>query len=118
MTQDQGQAKDLRTVGRKPECVQPGGGTCMRLEEIWGRVRRADFRSFRRGYVRLMLSKLQGECSRFAGDVIDPRDLKYIRNVCGFWFDPKDDHFAWRGKLGLARYGLAEVILFSVAFFV
>jgi phosphatidylserine decarboxylase len=34
--------------------------------------------------------------------------------VCGYWFHPEDDPFRWRDRLGLARYGLAEVVIFSV----
>jgi phosphatidylserine decarboxylase len=55
----------------------------------------------------------QGKCD--AGhDVIDSRDLKYPRPVCGWSFRPEDDRFAWRGRLGLARYGLAELVVFSL----
>jgi phosphatidylserine decarboxylase len=39
--------------------------------------------------------------------------LKFFRNVCGYWFRPEDDAFAWRGRLGFARAGLAEVLCFS-----
>ncbi|MBI3411206.1 MAG: phosphatidylserine decarboxylase family protein [Planctomycetes bacterium] len=102
----------------RPESVQPGGGWCMQIELAWGRLRRAYLRTCRPGYVRRMLTNRQGVCERFSDDVIDPRDLKYIRNVCGFWFDPHDDHFQWRSKIGLARYGLAEVVLFTLAFVV
>jgi phosphatidylserine decarboxylase len=58
----------------------------------------------------------QGECPGCPHDVVDPRDLKFFRNVCGYWFRPEDDPFAWRGRLGLARYGLAEVLAFSLLF--
>ncbi len=103
---------------QQPENVQPGGGFCMRLELAWGRLRRGYLRRFWPGYVRRMLEKRQGSCERYADDVIDARDLKYIRNRCGFWFRPEDDPFAWRGRLGLARYGLAEVVVFTLAFLV
>src|SRR5205807_554318 len=33
--------------------------------------------------------------------------------VCGFWFRDEDDRFRWRGRLRLARAGLAELICFS-----
>src|SRR5262249_48218842 len=42
------------------------------------------------------------------------RDLKFVRNVCGYWFRPEDDRFGWRGRLRLARAGLAEVVIFSI----
>ena len=103
-------------TSQKPKSVQPGGGWCMGLELAWGHLRRAFLRCFRPGYVRAMLAKRQGSCPEHDRDVIDPRDLKYLRNVCGLWFRPEDDHFQWRSRLGLARYGLAEVVLFTFAF--
>jgi phosphatidylserine decarboxylase len=90
----------------------------MSVELAWGRCRRALLRRFWPSYVSRMLAKRQGACAKHADDVIDARDLKYIRNVCGFWFRPEDDHFQWRSRLGLARYGLAEVVIFSFVFLV
>src|SRR5262249_25457301 len=80
----------------------------------WGRLRRAVLRRLRPGYVRGMLALRQGECPNCPHDVIDPRDLKPYRNVCGFSFRPEDDPFAWRGLLGLARAGLAEGVIFRL----
>jgi phosphatidylserine decarboxylase len=105
----------LPTTPQAPTSVQPGGGFCMSAELAWGRLRRASLRMFRPRYVREMLAKRQGRCDRFTSDVIDPRDLKFISNVCGYWFRPEDDAFAWRGRLGFARHGWAEIILFSLA---
>ncbi len=99
-----------------PTSVQPGGGTCLQIELGWGRLRRRYLRLLRPNYVRSMLSLRQGECPYCPHDVIDPRDLKFCRNVCGYWFRPEDDRFAWRGRLGLARPGLAEVVCFSLLF--
>jgi phosphatidylserine decarboxylase len=65
-----------------------------------------------------MADKRQGECPHCPHDIIDPRDLKFCRNVCGYWFRPEDDAFRWRDHLGLARYGLAEVVCFSSLFLV
>jgi phosphatidylserine decarboxylase len=96
--------------------AQPGGGLCFAMEQSWGRLRRALLRRFRPGYVRRMAELRQGECPNCRHDVIDPRDLKFTRNVCGYWFRPEDDPFAWRGRLGLARAGLAEVVCFSALF--
>jgi phosphatidylserine decarboxylase len=98
--------------------VQPGGGICMSLELAWGRLRRALLRRFRPSYVRRMAERRQGECPDCPHDILDARDLKYYRNVCGHWFRPEDDPFAWRGRLGLARHGLAEVVVFSAGLFV
>ncbi len=88
----------------------------MSLELAWGRRRRAWLRRFRPGYVRRMTAVRQGDCPACPHDIIDPRDLKYFRNVCGHWFRPEDDRFAWRGRLRLARYGLAELVCFSALF--
>jgi phosphatidylserine decarboxylase len=99
-----------------PPSVQPGGGFCMNLELAWGRLRREFLRRFRPGYVRRMAEKRQGHCPNCPHDIIDPRDLKFYRNVCGYWFRPEDDRFRWRGRLGLARAGLAEVVFFTLLF--
>src|SRR5207248_7678188 len=102
-------------MATKPNCVQPGGGQCMELELAWGRLRRAYLRRVRPGYVRRMAELRQGECPNCPHDIIDSRDLKYWRNVCGYWFRPEDDPYRGRDRIGLARYGLAELILFSTA---
>jgi len=102
----------------QPQSIQPGGGWCMSLELAWGRARRWFLRRFRAGYVRRMAEKRQGQCPNCPHDIIDPRDLKYWRNVCGFWFRPEDDPFAWRNRLGFARPGLAELCIFSTVFLV
>jgi phosphatidylserine decarboxylase len=99
-----------------PTSIQPGGGFCMGLELAWGRLRRAVLRRFRPGYVRAMADRRQGHCPNCPHDIIDPRDLKFYRNVCGYWFRDEDDRFRWRGRLGLARAGLAEVLFFSFLF--
>jgi phosphatidylserine decarboxylase len=105
----------LPTTPQSPTSVQPGGGVCMSIELAWGRLRRAYLRTFRPEYVRRMGEKRQGRCDKFPNDVIDPRDLKFIANVCGYSFRPEDDAFAWRGRLGFARHGLAEMVLFTLA---
>src|SRR5712692_6461331 len=97
-----------------PADVQPGGGFVINLELAWGRLRRAYLRRFRPGYVQRMAEKRQGSCPNCSHDIVDPRDLKFCRNVCGYWFHPEDDPFRWREKIPVARAGWAEVILFSV----
>src|SRR5262249_56376259 len=82
--------------------AQPGGGFCWNLEQAWGRCRRAWLRRCRPGYVRRMAQLRRGDCADCRHDVIDPRDLKFCRNVCAYWFRPEDDRFAWRGRLRLA----------------
>jgi phosphatidylserine decarboxylase len=93
--------------------IQPGGGFCFDLERAWGRCRRAWLRRFRPAYVRRLVERRQGDCPDCPHDIIDARDLKPYRNVCGYWFRPEDDRFAWRGRLRLARAGLAELVCFS-----
>lgn len=98
-----------------PSSIQPGGGVCVDLEARWGRLRRGVLRRFRPGYVARMARVRQGACEGCAHDVVDARDLKLVRNVCGFSFREEDDPFRWRGRLGLARAGLAEVAVSSIA---
>jgi phosphatidylserine decarboxylase len=88
----------------------------MSLELAWGRLRRAFLRRFRPGYVARMAHLRRGDCPNCPHDILDPRDFKYYRNVCGYWFAAEDDAFAWRGRLRLARYGLAELLCFSLLF--
>jgi phosphatidylserine decarboxylase len=88
----------------------------MNLELAWGRCRRWLLCLLRPGYVRRMAEKRQGECPNCRHDIIDSRDLKYWRNVCGYRFRPEDDSFAWRNRLGFARAGLAELFIFSAIF--
>ncbi len=99
-----------------PTEVQPGGGFAIDLEAAWGRVRRALLRTLRPGYVRRMAAKRQGHCEGCRHDIIDARDLKLCRNVCGYWFRPEDDRFRWRDRLGFARYGLAELLVCTFLF--
>jgi phosphatidylserine decarboxylase len=89
--------------------VQPGGGFCYRLELAWGRFRRWYLRRFRGGYVERMARLRQGDASGCSQEVLDPRDLKYCRNVCEVWWRPEDNPFAWRERLPFARWGLAEL---------
>jgi phosphatidylserine decarboxylase len=94
-----------------PPSVQPGGGWLVSLELVWGKLRRAWLRRWRPRYVERRLAERRGECVGCPHDVIDARDLKYVRNVCGYSF--ARDPFAWRGRLGLARHGWIEIIGFS-----
>jgi phosphatidylserine decarboxylase len=75
-------------------------------------------RTFRFGYVQKMAQLRHGECPHCPHDVIDPRDLKFFRNVCGYCFRAEDDPFRWRERLPLARPGLGEVVIFSLVFLV
>lgn len=105
----------LPTTPQTPTSVQPGGGFCYGLERAWGGIRRTVLRSCFRAYVLRMERLRQGQCPQCPHDVVDPRDLKFTRNVCGYWWRREDDPFAWRGRLGFARHGLAEIVVFTVA---
>lgn len=108
----------LPTTPQAPQSVQPGGGFCFNLERAWSRSRRMILRAYYTGYVRRMELKRQGTCPNCPHDVVDPRDLKYTRNVCGYWWKPEDDRYAWRGRLGFARHGLCEIVVFTLGFLV
>jgi len=92
-------------------CVQPGESGVFILERLWGRWRRAWLRLFRPSHVARMRSLRQGDCPDCPHDILDPRDLKLYRNVCGYWFAQQDDPFRWRDRLPFARMGLAEVVI-------
>lgn len=98
----------------RPTAVQPGGaGAFVRMEMLWGRLRRSYLRRIRQGHVKRWTALRKGDCTNCDHDIIDPRDLKYVRNVCGFWFHRDDDVYAHRENLGFARYGYAELVGFS-----
>ncbi len=91
--------------------TQPGGGFCNSIELAWGQVRRWYLRTFRAGYVKRMAELRVGEPSGCPHEVLDPRDLKFCRNLTECHWRPEDDPFRWRDRLPLARWGLAEVQL-------
>ncbi len=100
--------------GEPPRWTQPGGGLGMRVELAWARLRRWYLRRFRRGYVERMLARRLGACPDCPHDVIDSRDLKYVRNVCGYRFDPEDDPHGWRDRLPVVRDGWIEIVMAAV----
>jgi phosphatidylserine decarboxylase len=91
--------------------IQPGGGACMRLELLWGSLRRAYLKAFRSAYLRRMAALRQGNPEGCPHEVLDPRDLKFYRNVCECRWDEEHDPFAWRDRLPFAREGLCELIV-------
>jgi phosphatidylserine decarboxylase len=98
-----------------PTSVQPGGfGIFVRCELAWGRFRRLLLRTVFRGHLERWRKLRHGDCPNCPHDIIDPRDLKFFRNVCGYWFRPEDDRYAYRERLGFARYGYAELVGFSI----
>jgi phosphatidylserine decarboxylase len=98
--------------------IQPGGGACMRLELAWGHVRRWYLKTFRREYLARMAASRRGEKNVCPFESLDPRDVKFYRNLGGYLWEPRDDPFTWRDRLGFARVGLTELWLISGAFFV
>lgn len=97
------------------ESIQPGGGFCFNWALRWGRGRRTLLRLLRPGYVRRLAAQRQGVCPGCRHDIIDPRDLQPYRNVCGHWFREEDDRFRGRDRLGVARAGLAELLISTAA---
>jgi phosphatidylserine decarboxylase len=93
--------------------VQPGGGVCYQIELAWGRWRRWWLSRFRRGYVRRMADTMRGSAEGAPHAILDPRDLKYCRNLCTAEWSPPDDPFRWRERLPFARWGLAELQLMA-----
>jgi phosphatidylserine decarboxylase len=91
--------------------VQPGGGVCYRIELAWGRWRRWWLKHFRPGYVRRVAALRRGDAAGAPHEILDPRDLKFCRNRCDCYWQEANDPFRWRGRLGFARWGLAELQL-------
>jgi phosphatidylserine decarboxylase len=58
-----------------------------------------------------MAALRRGEPHDAPHEILDPRDLKYCRVRCGFWWAESDDPFRWRSRLPFARWGLAELQL-------
>lgn len=88
----------------------------MRLELAWGHVRRWYLKTFRKGYVAKMAALRRGDRNVCPFDVVDPRDVKFYRNLGGYYWEPNDDPFRWRDNLGFARTGLVELWLITGAF--
>ncbi len=94
--------------------VQPGGGFCYSIEMVWGGARRALLKTLRPGYVRRMAELREGDTRGAPHEILDPRDLKFCRNVCSARWAPEHDRFTWRERLPFARWGLAELLLMSI----
>ncbi len=94
--------------------AQPGGGVCFAIEQAFGGWRRWYLRTFRRTYVHRMAETRQGTDAGAPHPVLDPRDLKYARVVCSAQWPPELDPFGWRGELGIARWGWAELIVMGL----
>ena len=94
--------------------IQPGGGRVMALELAWGRVRRWYLETFRRGYIERMRQTRRGTRNPAPHAIHDPRDAKFYANQPGGWhWLGMDDPFEWRNHVPFARWGLAELFVFS-----
>lgn len=105
--------REIQPHDSQIHCVQPGGGVCMRIELLWGHLRRAYLKTFRRGYIRRLAETRKGDQNQCPWEVLDPRDLKFYANQPGYYWDREDDPFTGRENFGFARAGLAEMIIFS-----
>ena len=89
----------------------------MRLELAWGYVRRWYLKNFRRGYLGRMAALRRGDKNVCPFEPLDPRDVKFYRNLGGYYWEPPDDPFRWRDRLPFVRVGLTELWLISGSFF-
>ena len=112
-----GERLPLEPMDPQLKWIQPGGGVIVHLELLWGKLRRAWLKTFRRGYVKRMAELRQGDENRCPHDVLDPRDMKFFKNQGGWHWKPEDDPFRGREKIPFARWGLAELMVFSLFFF-
>ena len=109
-------AADLEPLPPELTSIQPGGGYVMRLELAWGHVRRAWLHAVGRRYIERMRRLRKGDRNPAPHEVLDPRDVKFYANQPGgYHWDEADDPYAWRGRLGFARWGLAELIVFATS---
>ena len=94
--------------------VQPGGGVCLQIELAWGRWRRWWLTHFRSGYVKRMAELRRGDCRGAPHEIIDPRDLKYCRNICDCSWAASEDPYLWRRSVPLAPWGAAELLVMGL----
>jgi len=60
-----------------------------------------------------MAALRQGDARGAPHEILDPRDLKYCRNLCTCDWATEHDRFRYRDRLFFARWGLAELQLMS-----
>ncbi len=91
--------------------VQPGGGAGAWLARIWGRARRAWLRRLHPHRVAALAAARTGDCPNCSHDVLDGRDLVWVRNVCRVDFLPSHTVSPFRDAFGLVRLGRPELAL-------
>lgn len=94
--------------------VQPGGGPVLAVVLAIGRVRRALLRCVRRRYVERMRALRTGSCPDCPHDVVDGRDLVWVRNVCGYELPAEHRVDPFRDRFGLVRLGRPELFACAV----
>ena len=99
------------------DTIQPGGGFVMSMEQRWGALRRWRLQTFSKEYVDRMAARRRGEDTSPPHPVLDPRDLKYIRNQTDLHWAPRDNPYLRRHDWPFARWGLAELLAFTVFWF-
>jgi len=107
----------VETLSPEIKSIQPGGGTCMKIELAWGYWRRWYLKTFRPRYLADMLAKREGSTNPCPHEVLDPRDVKFYRNQGGYCWSSGNDPFCWRDRLPFARAGLAELIILGGSMF-
>jgi len=83
----------------------------MGLEQCWAALRRGVLRQLFPGHVARWATRLNLPDPQ--GRVVDARDLKYLRPATPSRFSGPDP-WAWRGRMGLARHGLGEALVFTL----
>ena len=104
---------ELEPLDPKITSIQPGGGVCMTIELAWGAWRRWWLKTLRPRYVRRMEALRICDVVGCPHEVLDPRDVKYYRNLTGDCWRPADDPFRWRDRLFFVRAGLGELIILT-----
>ena len=83
----------------------------MTCELAWGRWRRWYLRTFRKAYLKRMQQCRRGGRGNYPHQILDPRDLKFHRNLGDIYWEETDDAFRWLDKLPIARVGLGEIVI-------
>lgn len=91
-------------------CVQPGEGRLVAAARWVGRMRRAWLRRLRPAYVARRQAQREAGCPDCRHDVIDGRDLVWVRNVCAVRFAAAATVSPFGDRLGLVRLGRPELV--------
>ncbi len=78
-----------------------------------GKLRRWYLKTFRKGYVEEMAQLRRGTENKAPHEVLDPRDVKYYRNLGGYHWTQRMTRLRGGTRSRLPRPGLAELIIYS-----